>query len=83
MLAVKQTDTVLLVREIFQAVLGRQIVPEEDVSRANEPKWDSLKHVELMFALEERFDIEFSERELEELESMSRIISRITADHAP
>ncbi len=50
-----------------------------DASRAGLAKWDSLKHVEIMFALEDAFDMAFSEEELSDLDSVARIIERVAA----
>lgn len=66
------------VREVFEAVLGRMVLPDEEVRRDDEPKWDSLKHVELIFALEDRFGVCFSEEEMETLDSSSMIIELLT-----
>ena len=42
--------------------------------------WDSLKHMNLIIALEEEFDVEFSESETVELLSY-KLISIILNDH--
>lgn len=78
----RHAETASRVREVFQDVLGRNISADEDIARANEPKWDSLKHIELMFALEEKFGIAFSEEDLENLASLSAIVNRIAAGDA-
>jgi len=52
------------INELFQLALGREIAPQENVSRENELAWDSLKHVELMFLLEDHFNLRFSEKEM-------------------
>lgn len=52
-----------------------------DASRATLSKWDSLKHVEIMFALEDEFDVVFSEEELASLDNVRIIVKRV-AEHA-
>lgn len=42
---------------VFARVLGRPVQPGR-YAQAELPEWDSLRHVELMFELEERFRIE-------------------------
>lgn len=45
-------------------------------SRATMPAWDSLKHMQIVFALEDRFGIEFTEEQIPKLDSVRSI-----ADH--
>lgn len=42
---------------VFGRVLGRHLEPGH-YTQAQLPEWDSLRHVELMFELEENFRIE-------------------------
>jgi len=65
------------VREIVSSVLDRPIDPAEEIVRDTEPKWDSLKHIELMFALEERFEIQFTQEELAGLDRISAVVDRV------
>lgn len=53
-----------------------------DISRENTPNWDSLKHIEIMFALEEELGTEFSEEELGKLDSVAKIVDAAHAKHA-
>lgn len=65
------------VREVFATVLDRPIEPGADVIRAEEPEWDSLKHIDLMFSVEERFDLQFPQEDLAELNRLSQIVDRV------
>jgi acyl carrier protein len=74
---------------IEQAVLGvlgtilkRKLAAGTAVSRQGTAGWDSLKHIEIMFALEEEFGIEFSEGELARLDSVERIVEAVQGKHA-
>ncbi len=67
------------VREIFQTVLGLSPGPDDDVLRSRLPRWDSLRHFDLMFSLEEQFDIRFDKEELARLDSLGRIVQRVEA----
>jgi len=53
-----------------------------DVRRRDCPKWDSLKHIEIMFILEDELSIEFSEDELAALDSVGCIVDAILVNHA-
>ena len=59
---------------VFAQVFGR--APEQfgdDTSPANVEGWDSVRHVELVVALEERFGCMFDPDEVPELTSLARI----------
>ena len=47
----------------------------EDTSPDNVGSWDSLKHMNLVVALEEEYDIEFIEEEILEMMNLSQIKS--------
>lgn len=62
-------------------------VPQEQLnaqsSRHTLPAWDSLKHMHLMLALEEKFGIEFDDAELAELGSAQAILDALALKLAP
>ena len=64
------------VHRLLGFILRRPVGAEENPSRAAEPGWDSLKHVELVFLFEDHFGMRFSEQEIAELED-ARGIERI------
>lgn len=66
------------VLEVVSTVLKEDVTSQ--ASRGDFAKWDSLKHIEIMFALEEAFDMAFSEDELAMLDSVQKIIDRVTRD---
>jgi acyl carrier protein len=51
-------------------------------SRENTPQWDSLKHIEVIFAIEDELGHLFSEVELAELNSVERIIEKVLNHNA-
>lgn len=55
-------------------ILNRPVADHENPSRSTEPSWDSLKHIELMFLLEDHFKIRLSEREMWGMEDALGII---------
>jgi acyl carrier protein len=70
------------VRAAMSTVLGRHIGPDEDVTRENEPWWDSLHHVELIFSVEDACDVRFDEEELSELSSFRDIVDSVDCKRA-
>ncbi len=43
--------------KLFGRVLGRELAPGR-YTRDDLPEWDSLRHIELVFELEQRFSLE-------------------------
>lgn len=58
---------------IFRVVLRRDFASGQDIRRKETPQWDSLRHIELMFAIEDHFDVQFSEHQLATLDSLEAI----------
>jgi len=79
---ITQSQTREAVAELLSITVGRQIGVTEAVERDSEPSWDSLKHVELIFMLEDRFGIRFSEEEMAELHSSDEIVHTIEEKRA-
>lgn len=65
------------VREALSKALKRPVNESESIDRDTEPKWDSLKHVELLFSLEDIFSIRFDEKELAELNNIEALVESI------
>ena len=55
----------------------RSVLKETDISgktvRKETPEWDSLKHLEIVFSMEDAFSVEFSEEEITEINSSMKI----------
>lgn len=67
--------------EVFATLLRKPVSPE--VSRSNEPSWDSLQHMQLIFAVEERFGIHFTEEQIPQLNSLRQFADHLRSHHAP
>lgn len=67
------------VRGMLEIVLNRSIEPGENPSRETEEGWDSVRHIELLFMLEEEFGFTFTEEEMSELDSFGEIVERVVA----
>ncbi len=66
-----------MVVETFSLVMKRSLGLGEEVLRFREAAWTSLKHVELILALEQKFDFQFTEEEMVELKSLSDIRDKV------
>jgi acyl carrier protein len=68
-------------REVLQVVLGLP-AGDGDIVRERTPEWDSIKNVEIVFALEEQFAVRIPETELSGLESLGSIVRILERHHA-
>lgn len=67
---------------VLTAILKQPFRAGADITRQNTPSWDSLKHIEIMFALEDELGTEFSEDELATLDSVVKIVDALLNKHA-
>jgi acyl carrier protein len=67
------------VHRLLGFILRRPVAEEENPSRATEPRWDSLKHIELVFLIEDHFGIRFLEQEIAKLEDARGIEELVEA----
>ena len=65
--------------KVLQIILQKDIPNGANFTRKDSEVWDSLKHIEVMFALEDEFAVEFSAGELAELDSVAQIVAAIQA----
>jgi len=52
-------------------------VPDMGLVRADVPEWDSLKHMEIVFALEDRYNVRFDESEFAALTTPATIAASL------
>ena len=62
------------VRTVLQTALGRTILPGEEVQRGQEERWDSVRHIEVLFMIEEELGVAFDAEEIAALDSMTAIV---------
>lgn len=64
--------------KIFSQVMG---IPEEEINEESSPDtigtWDSLNHMNLVFALEEEYSIKFTDESIMQMTDVSSIIKTI------
>lgn len=61
-------------RKMIAEVLGMdENLIDSEIAAENEPRWDSLRHMNLIFALEDAYGIRFSDDEIPELTSVRAI----------
>lgn len=65
--------------EILSMILERPVAPGEVVRRVDEPKWDSLKHLEIVMAVESAFDVSFTADEMGEIAGSPDLVRKLAA----
>jgi acyl carrier protein len=66
--------------EVLSTVLGHPVTAA--AARATESGWDSLKHIQIVFAVEEKFSVQFKEEEIPALDSLAKIQAQLKTYHA-
>ncbi|WP_448625331.1 acyl carrier protein [Geodermatophilus sp. URMC 64] len=72
-----RNDVEARVHEVLALVLKLPSPPQEPLLRAEVPEWDSLSHVEIIYAVEESLDVTFSEEEMSELDGSAAIVAAV------
>ena len=62
------------VHEVLALVLKRPSTGRERLVRAEVPEWDSLSHIEIIYAVEESLGVTFSEQEMATLDGSDAIV---------
>jgi acyl carrier protein len=65
------------VQKVFAKVFGPQLDFEPRLSRANESRWTSLKHIELLLALEQEFGVRFDGGDATEMTSVPLVMEKV------
>jgi acyl carrier protein len=56
--------------QTIEGLLNQQVVLTDDTPIAGLPGWDSVTHINLIFSLEQEFGIEFSTREMSDVQTV-------------
>lgn len=67
------------VHNLIGLVLGKEVSPGEQIAMANEPAWDSIRHIELVMTLEQELGISFDPEDIPRLTSSCAIIAKVKA----
>ncbi|MBR7619069.1 acyl carrier protein [Phenylobacterium sp. 20VBR1] len=68
--------------EIVGLILGREIAPGADLVREDTPGWDSLKNLEIIFAVESAFAVSFTPDEMAAIRSLADIRAKLSPPDA-
>lgn len=70
------------IAEILSLTLARPVAPGENLTRDDEPKWDSLKHLEIVFAVEGAYGVAFSPEEIAAVTSVADLKAKVMSADA-
>ncbi len=71
------SDLEARVRSTLSLALGVEVPEAGPFARLAVPKWDSLKHVEVIFMLEDEFGVQFTEDEFPALKCVESIVEKV------
>ena len=71
------TDVEATVREVMGLLFQPAELHAGNIERATTPSWDSLKHVELVFAVEDACQVSLESSDLGELDSLDGIVTAV------
>jgi acyl carrier protein len=60
-------------REVFENVFQRPVTLDDTVSAADVPEWDSVAHINLMFAIEQEFGVQFPGNRFAEFQNIGEL----------
>jgi acyl carrier protein len=67
-------EVVILLRDIFAQ---EDLVVTSETSAADVPGWDSMKQIEIVVAVEEKYGIRMKSREVDTMSSVSDLVALI------
>jgi acyl carrier protein len=65
------------IEHVFARVFGARVPFSADMSRLNEPRWTSMKHVELIVGLEQEFGVRFDGADATDMTSVPVLVERV------
>ena len=65
--------------DIFKAAMGAHIVIDITTEKSKLPEWDSLNHLKLVVELENKYNLDLSMDEIENLKTVKGILERLDA----
>ena len=64
---------------VFQEVFTDDLELRDDLTADNVEGWDSLRHITLIYAIEDEFGIEFAQEEMVDMANVGELKRRIAA----
>ncbi len=64
-------------REIFEDVFDQEVELSDDTTAEDVPGWDSLRHITLISAIEDEFEIKFDMKAVRELKNVGAMVDML------
>jgi acyl carrier protein len=71
------TELSTRIESVFGRVFGKRATFTRDLSRASEPRWNSMKHMEFLLGLEQEFGIRFDGADATDMVGIPEVIERV------
>lgn len=69
------------IKTVFDDFFDGEITVDMDTTMENTELWESVSHIQLIFEIEEEFDIQFEAEEIAGLNSVVKIIDSVERKH--
>ena len=77
-LNMEKNDVLLAIEEIFRDILDNEdIVLSEETTADEVEEWDSLTHIQLIVAIEKKFKIKFTSKEILSWKNVGEMVDAI------
>jgi len=74
----EKKDVLLTVQEIFRNILDNEdIILTEETTANDVDEWDSLTHIQLIVAIEKKFKIKFTSKEILSWKNVGEMVDAI------
>ncbi len=74
----EKSEVLKQVTEIFIDILDKEDIELTDQTTANDiEEWDSLAHIRLVVAIEKKFNIHFSSKEIQSWDNVGEMINSV------
>ena len=74
---ISETDALTRLQKVFDRVFVDPPAVTMELTARQVPEWDSLKHVELLMALEKEFQLSFSVGEMMNLQRVGDVVKLV------
>ncbi len=64
-------------KEIFEDVFDQEVELSDDTTAEDVPGWDSLRHITLISAIEDEFEIKFDMKAVRELKNVGAMVDML------
>lgn len=75
-----RNDIFCRIKKVFEDFFDGEVEVNENTSMENCEEWESVSHIQLIFELEEEFEMEFEAEQIADMTSIKKIIDIIETE---